>query len=72
MTFNDFWQKRRKLHPGEPKYISLCHILQFSGEDNVEVNKIFTTYMKVGVDYDEPEFKEMIKYLVDLSKDPNE
>lgn len=72
MEFKYFWDKRRKLHPGEPKYISLCQILQFSGEEKADVTKIFLTYMKIGKDYDEKEAKEMIKYLVELAKDPND
>ena len=67
--FNTFWEKQRNIEPDEPKMISLCKILQGSGEDKVEITKIFHQYMEVGKDYDAPEAKEMINYLFDISKD---
>ncbi len=66
--FNDFWNKRRKANPDENKYISLCHILEGSGEDKQEIEKIFLTYMTLE-DYDEVEMEEMVDYLLEISKD---
>lgn len=69
MTFKHFWDKRRKENPGEPKYISLCYVLQYSGQDKTEIGNIFDTYMVVTKDYDSNERTEMVDYLVDISRD---
>jgi hypothetical protein len=66
LDFNNFWEKQRALEPDEPKMISLCKILQGSGEDKDEIEKIFHTYMKVTEDYDAPELEEMINYLLEI------
>ena len=66
--FQDFWEKQRKLAPDEPKMISLCKILQGSGEDRKEITKIFHTYMSKE-DFLPSEEKEMIDYLLDISTD---
>jgi hypothetical protein len=68
MEFDYFWKKQRELEPGEPKYISLCKILQGSGEDYGVIEGIFMTYMTLE-DYDLPEKKEMLDYLFDVAKD---
>lgn len=67
--FEYHWDKRRKENEGEPKYISLCHILQYSGEDREFIEATFNKYMEIGVDYDEPERETMIEYLIDIAKD---
>ena len=67
--FEDFWNKQRKLQPDEPKMISLCKILQGSGEDRKEIERIFYIYMKEGEDFDRFEDMEMINYLVWISED---
>ena len=67
--FEVFWEKQRKKEPEEPKMISLCKILQGSGEDRKEIEKIFHTYMIEGKDYDRFEDMEMIDYLVEISLD---
>lgn len=68
--FNDFYNKQRELCPDEPKYISLCKVLQYSGEERPEIEHIFVSYMKEGEDYDRNEFEEMVSYLVEQAKDP--
>ena len=67
--FEEFWEKQRKAEPEEPKMISLCKILQGSGEYREEIERIFISHMKAGEDYDTPELGEMIDYLVELSQD---
>lgn len=69
MEFKYFWDKQRKLEPNEPKYISICKIVQGSGEDREVLETIFDTYMEVVKDFDSPERKEMISYLIEISKD---
>jgi len=69
MDFDYFWQKQRNLEPDDPKYISLCKILQGSGEDKEVIEKIFDTYMKEVVDYDVGERQIMVDYLYEQSKD---
>lgn len=67
MPFDYFWKLRRKAHPKEAKYLSLCHILGGSGEAKKEIDKIFTAYMTLK-DYDKEERKEMVAYLFKISK----
>ena len=67
--FEEFYNKQRKLEPTEPKYISICKVIQGSGADREEVEFIFNSIMVIGEDYDAPEFKEMVDYLVEISKD---
>lgn len=67
--FKDFWDKRRKENPGEPKYISLCYILEGSGENRKTIETIFESYMDEGEDYDSKEEIEMVNYLFTISKD---
>jgi len=67
--FETFWNKRRKLYPDENKYISLCHILEGSGETGDNIHQIFLQYIKEGEDYEESERNEMVKYLFKISKD---
>lgn len=69
MTFDYFWKKRRKEYPAEARYISLCHILEGSGETPKALKVIFLMYMRLDEDYDLGEEGEMIKYLIKISKD---
>lgn len=70
--FEEFWEKQRKIEPTEPKYISICKILQGSGEDRDVIEEIFKSHMEVGIDYDEDETKEMVDYLYEIAKDIND
>lgn len=67
--FDKFWVKRRKKYPEEPKYISLCYILEGSGEQRNIIENIFDKYMLVKKDYDLPERDQMIDYLFTIAKD---
>lgn len=66
--FDKFWQKRRKANPGEPKYISLCYILEGSGEDSAVIYEIFDEYIPKE-DFLPEEREQMIRYLIDISQD---
>lgn len=66
--FDKFYQKRRDEFPDEPVYLTLCSVLCESGESKDIVIEIFDTYMILGEHYDAPERKEMIDYLVNISK----
>lgn len=68
MTFEGFWNKRRKANPDEPKYISLCYILEGSGEDATEIYEIFDEYVPKE-DFFPNEREEMVSYLIEISKD---
>lgn len=68
MTFDSFWKKQRKIEPDDPKYISLCKILNGSGEDRKVITDIFNTYMTLA-DYDLVEKEGMIDYLFEIAKD---
>ena len=68
--FETFWNKRRKANPGEPKYISLCYILEGSGETPAELYEIFDEYMDKS-DFLPSEREEMVAYLIDISQDKN-
>ena len=67
--FDEFYNKQRKLEPDDPKYISICKVLQGSGEDKDVIEQIFTSHMNVGEDYDPDEWEELVNYLVEISKD---
>lgn len=67
--FKKHWDKRRKEHSDEPKYISLCYILEGSGEDLNFITSTFDMYMLIDLDYDQPERNEMINYLLTISQD---
>ena len=69
-TFDYFWEKRRKISPGEPRYISLCYILEGSGEKAREIYEIFDEYMTKD-DFLPSEREEMVLYLVDIAQDRN-
>lgn len=69
-TFDYFWNKRRKLNPGEPKYISLCYILEGSGETAKELYEIFDEYMGKD-DFNVKDREQMVLYLIDISQDKN-
>lgn len=70
--FETFWNKRRKANPGEPKYISLCYILEGSGETASELYEIFDEYVGVA-NFPKAEREaareEMVAYLIDISQD---
>jgi len=66
--FDKFWNKRRKANPGEPKYISLCYILEGSGEDSATIYEIFDEYIPKG-DFLPEEREQMISYLREISQD---
>lgn len=68
--FETFWNKRRKTNPGEPKYISLCYILEGSGETAAELYEIFDEYIDKS-DFLPSEREEMVAYLIDISQDKN-
>lgn len=70
MSFDYFWDKRRKMSPGEPRYISLCYILEGSGEKAREIYEIFDEYMTKD-DFLPSEREEMVLYLVDIAQDRN-
>lgn len=67
--FEIFWNKRRKAHPDEPKYITLCYILEGSGEDRKTIETIFESYLDELIDYDNEEKIQMVNYLFTISKD---
>lgn len=67
--FKKHWDKRRKENPNEPKYISLCYILEGSGEDRNIIENIFLLYLTIKIDYDAGEEEEMINYLFKIAKD---
>jgi hypothetical protein len=67
--FEKFWDKRRKENPGEPKYISLCYILEGSGETLGVIQTIFESFLDEGIDYDSGEELEMVDYLFTIAKD---
>lgn len=66
--FSIFWERRRNECPDEPKYLSLCSVLNESGEVKKVITVLFDRYMVEGEDYDEHERDEMIKYLVKIAK----
>jgi hypothetical protein len=70
--FADFYNKQREVEPNDPIYISLCKVLQGSGEDKEVIESYFNTYMKVGIDYDKKDRKIMVDYLFEQSKDRDE
>ena len=63
-----FWNKRRKQNPDEPPYISLCYILEGSGEDIASIYEIFDEYMPKE-DFKADEREMMVAYLADISVD---
>lgn len=66
--FKRHWNKRRKINPGEPCYISLCYILEGSGEDEEKIEEYFNTYIPKE-EYDFEEKEEMVEYLKDIASD---
>lgn len=69
--FETFWNKRRKENPGEPKYITLCYLLEGSGEEADEIYEIFDEYIPKE-EFLPNEREQMVAYLIDISKDLNE
>jgi hypothetical protein len=70
--FNKFWKKRREEHPDEPRYVSLCHLIEGSGEDEDKIEMYFDRYMELEEDYDYSGRDTMLDYLVIISKDWND
>lgn len=68
MNFDYFWKKRRKSNSDEPRYISLCYILEGSGEESADIYEIFDEYIPKE-DFLPSEREEMIHYLIEISKD---
>ncbi len=66
--FNYHWDKRRKKLPDEPKYISLCYLLEGSGEGPAEVYEIFDEYVPKK-DFLPSEREQMVLYLIEIAKD---
>jgi hypothetical protein len=66
--FELHWNKRRKKHPDEPAYISLCYILEGSGEDSADIFEIFDEYMPRDSFY-KTERETMVLYLIDIAQD---
>ena len=66
--FEKHWNKRRKDNPGEPKYISLCFILEGSGEDSTTLYEIFDEYIPKE-DFLPEEREQMVAYLIDIAED---
>lgn len=63
-----FWNKRRKANPGEPKYISLCYILEGSGCDAEDIYEIFDEYIPKE-DFKPEEREQMVAYLITICDD---
>lgn len=70
--FNKFWKKRREEHPDENRYITLCHLIEGSGEDEHKIEEYFLKYLEEEEDYDFSEKNAMIDYLIVISKDWND
>ena len=68
--FKKFWDKRRKEN-SEPEYISLCFILEGSGEDRNIIENIFDKYVPKN-SFVEDERNEMVDYLYKIAKDQND
>lgn len=66
--FDRHFDKRRKNNPEEPVYITLCYVLEYSGEEAPEVYEIFDEYMPPD-DFFLNEREQMVRYLIDISKD---
>lgn len=66
--FSQHWDKRRKKNPYEPEYISLCYLLEGSGEDSAEIYEIFDEYVPKE-NFLPNEREQMIAYLVEISTD---
>ena len=62
------FNKRQKDNPGEPRYISLCYILEGSGEDSATIYEIFDEYIPKG-DFLPSEREQMVQYLITISED---
>lgn len=68
MNFDYFWNKRRKKFPDEPKYITMCYILEGSGEESREIYELFDEYVPKK-DFLSKEREQMVAYLIEISKD---
>lgn len=62
------FNKRQKDNPGEPKYISLCYILEGSGEDGGTIYEIFDEYIPKK-DFLPKEREQMVAYLIEIAVD---
>lgn len=69
-TFTEHYLNRRKDNPNEPKYISLCYVIEYSGDTKKEVEEKFDLVMD-STDYDPEERETMITYLSEIAQDKN-
>jgi hypothetical protein len=66
--FDKFWNKQRKNHPDEPEYISMCKILEGSGEESAIIYELFDEY--IPKDSFTPSEREiMVSYLIEKAED---
>ena len=68
MDFEKHWNKRRKAHPDEPRYITLCYLLEGSGEEPAEIYELFDEYIPRD-DFFLNEREELCAYLIDIATD---
>ena len=66
--FEKHWNKRRKAHPDEPRYITLCYLLEGSGEEAVDIYELFDEYIPKK-DFLVSERETMVSYLIDIAQD---
>ena len=66
-TFEEMIADSVNKEPNWGTYLHLCTCVQESGMEREEIELYFNKYMKVKVDYDRPEKKELIDYLLKLS-----
>lgn len=67
--FDKHWNKHRKNNPDEAEYISMCKILQYSGEDSQTIYQLFNEYIPKN-SFLKEEREEMVKYLIEQAQDP--
>lgn len=66
--FDTFWKKQRKASPDEPEYISMCKILEGSGQDAETIYELFDEYIPKDA-FLPKEREEMCQYLITISED---
>ncbi len=66
-TFKQALDEELMRHPELGNYINICRVLQESGASRNECIKLFNKYMPDS-EYDDSEKKELIDYLVNISK----
>ncbi len=67
--FDRHWNKHRKNNPDEAEYISMCKILQYSGEDAESIYGLFTEYIPKD-SFTKKEREVMVKYLIEQAQYP--